>query len=47
LPLMLARTPWALRLHAPETGIPYGIALALAALAILPNAQIMLRAFSG
>ena len=37
LPLMLARIPWALRLHAPETGIPYGIALALAALAILPT----------
>lgn len=47
LPLMLARIPWALRLHAPETGIPYGIALALAALVVLPHAQIMARAFSG
>ncbi|MBW0003133.1 MAG: prepilin peptidase [Hyphomicrobiales bacterium] len=47
LPTMLARLPWVLRLHAPETGIPYGIALALAALVILPHAQIMLRAFSG
>jgi prepilin peptidase CpaA len=46
LPLMLTRVSWAHRLHAPETGIPYGIALALAALAILPHAQIMLRAFS-
>jgi prepilin peptidase CpaA len=44
---MFARVPWALRLHAPETGIPYGIALALAALVMLPHAQIMLRAFSG
>jgi prepilin peptidase CpaA len=47
LPAMLARLPWALKLHAPETGIPYGIALAIAALAILPHAQIMLRAFQG
>ena len=45
LPQMLARLPWALKLHAPETGIPYGIALAIAALATLPHAQIMLRAF--
>ena len=45
LPPVLARLPWALRLHAPETGIPYGIALAVAALATLPHAQIMLRAF--
>jgi len=45
LPSVLARLPWALKLHAPETGIPYGIALATAALAVLPHAQIMLRAF--
>ena len=31
LPSILARLPWALKLHAPETGIPYGIALAFAA----------------
>jgi prepilin peptidase CpaA len=47
LPSILARLPWALKLHAPESGIPYGIALAIAALAILPHAQIMLRAFQG
>jgi prepilin peptidase CpaA len=47
LPLLLTRVPWAQKLHAPETGIPYGIALAIAALVILPHAQIMLRAFSG
>jgi prepilin peptidase CpaA len=47
LPRPLARLPWALRLHAPETGIPYGIALAVAALATLPHAEIMLRAFPG
>ncbi|MBV8961850.1 MAG: prepilin peptidase [Hyphomicrobiales bacterium] len=46
LPMVLARLPWALKLHAPETGIPYGIALAIAALAILPHTEIMLRAFS-
>jgi prepilin peptidase CpaA len=45
LPAFLARLPWALKLHAPETGIPYGIALSVAALATLPNAQILLRAF--
>jgi prepilin peptidase CpaA len=45
LPGFLARLPWALKLHAPETGIPYGIALAVAALATLPHAQIMLNAF--
>jgi prepilin peptidase CpaA len=47
LPGFLARLPWALKLHAPETGIPYGIALAIAALAVLPSAEIMLRAFPG
>jgi prepilin peptidase CpaA len=47
LPRLLARLPWALKLHAPETGIPYGIALAIAALATLPHAEIMLRAFPG
>jgi prepilin peptidase CpaA len=45
LPAPLLRLPWALRLHAPETGIPYGIALAIAALVILPHAEILLRAF--
>ncbi|MFI5013056.1 MAG: prepilin peptidase [Hyphomicrobiales bacterium] len=45
LPTILARLPWALKLHAPETGVPYGIALAVAALAVMPHAEIMLRAF--
>jgi len=44
LPSMLARLPWALKLHAPETGVPYGIALAVAAVAIFPHAEILLRA---
>ena len=46
LPALLARQPWALKLHAPETGIPYGIALAAAALAVLPHAEIALRALA-
>jgi prepilin peptidase CpaA len=47
LPSILTRLPWALKLHARETGIPYGIALAIAALATLPHAEIMSRAFPG
>jgi prepilin peptidase CpaA len=47
LPMLLARLPWALRLHDPKTGVPYGIALAIAALIILPHADILLRAFPG
>jgi prepilin peptidase CpaA len=47
LPGLLSRLPWALRLHDPKTGVPYGIALATAALVLLPHAEIMLRAFSG
>jgi prepilin peptidase CpaA len=45
LPRLLSRLPWALRLHDPKAGVPYGIALAIAALVVLPNAEIMLRAF--
>lgn len=37
LPGLLARQPWIQRLHEDEGGIPYGIALAAAALAIYPN----------
>lgn len=33
----LLRQPWALRLHDPATGVPYGIALAIAALIIYPT----------
>jgi prepilin peptidase CpaA len=47
LPRLLSRLPWALRLHDPKAGVPYGIALAIAALVVLPNAEIMLRAFPG
>ncbi len=37
LPYILAGQPWLLRLHAKETGIPYGIALAIGALMIYPE----------
>lgn len=37
LPLVLANREWAQRLHEPRGGIPYGIALAAAAIVIYPN----------
>jgi prepilin peptidase CpaA len=37
LPYMLAGQAWLLRLHAKESGIPYGIALAIGALIIYPE----------
>ncbi|MFK8253463.1 A24 family peptidase [Ancylobacter terrae] len=41
LPLTLAKQEWAARLHAPTTGIPYGIALAAAALLVYPHGAVM------
>jgi prepilin peptidase CpaA len=37
LPAVLARQGWILRLHETEGGVPYGIALAAAALAVYPK----------
>jgi prepilin peptidase CpaA len=37
LPAPLARQPWILRLHETGGGVPYGIALAAAALAVYPK----------
>jgi len=37
LPAPLARQPWILRLHDKAGGVPYGIALAAAALLIYPK----------
>jgi prepilin peptidase CpaA len=37
LPVMLAGQAWLLRLHAKESGIPYGIALTIGALMIYPE----------
>jgi prepilin peptidase CpaA len=36
-PLWLARQGWALRLHSAKSGIPYGIALAVAGLHVYPS----------
>jgi prepilin peptidase CpaA len=41
LPAPLARQPWILRLHEAGGGIPYGIALAAAALAVYPKTSWM------
>jgi prepilin peptidase CpaA len=37
LPETLARQDWMRRLHDPRCGVPYGIALSFAALAVLPH----------
>jgi len=37
LPAVLARQGWILRLHETDAGVPYGIALAAAALAVYPR----------
>jgi prepilin peptidase CpaA len=41
LPDVLSRQPWIIRLHAIETGIPYGIALAAAGLLVYPETEFM------
>lgn len=43
LPFALARLPFALLLHDTKTGVPYGIALALAALLVLPETLLWTR----
>jgi prepilin peptidase CpaA len=40
LPAALAGRAWIARLHEPRAGIPYGVALAAGALAILPNTEL-------
>ena len=44
LPEWLARQPWVERLHAKDGGVPYGIALAAAALAVYPDTAWMAAA---
>ena len=39
LPYLFAGQAWLLKLHAKETGIPYGIALAIGALMIYPDTE--------
>jgi prepilin peptidase CpaA len=41
LPQMLADQPWVMRLHRLDGGVPYGIALAAAALLIYPHTDWM------
>lgn len=45
LPPLLARQPWIQRLHDAGAGVPYGIALAAAALIIYPNTPWMPAGF--
>lgn len=48
LPGRVARImPFALHLHDAKTGIPYGIALAAAALLVLPDTEVWTRALAG
>ena len=46
LPGRIARMPFALHLHDAKTGIPYGIALAAAALLVLPETDVWTRALA-
>ena len=41
LPFALSRQAWVMRLHQPNSGVPYGIALAAAALMIYPETGFM------
>jgi prepilin peptidase CpaA len=47
LPARVARLPFALHLHDAKTGIPYGIALAAAALIVLPETAVWTKAMAG
>lgn len=47
LPSPVARLPFALHLHDAKTGIPYGIALAAAALIVLPETEVWTRVIAG
>jgi prepilin peptidase CpaA len=44
IPAIFAGRGWALRLHDSKSGIPYGVALAAAALIILPHTDVFLLA---
>jgi prepilin peptidase CpaA len=46
LPSLLCGQPWAERLHRKDSGVPYGIALAVAALAVYPD-TIWMRMIAG
>ena len=46
LPSLLSGQPWAERLHRKDSGVPYGIALAAAALVVYPD-TIWMKAIAG
>jgi prepilin peptidase CpaA len=46
LPSLLTGQPWAERLHRKDAGVPYGIALAAAALTVYPD-TVWMRALAG
>jgi prepilin peptidase CpaA len=45
LPRFTTGLPWLLKLHHPKTGVPYGIALAAAGLAVYPDSALWKAAF--
>lgn len=45
IPASLAATPWIQRLHAKDGGIPYGVAMAAAVLALVPHTHWAFTAF--
>jgi prepilin peptidase CpaA len=47
LPAIFARQDWILRLHDDKAGIPYGVALAAGAFALLPYTQVFALAAHG
>jgi prepilin peptidase CpaA len=46
LPGFTTGLPWLLKLHHPKTGVPYGIALAAAGLAVYPDSALWKAAFT-
>ena len=47
LPALLARQSWLMRLHDPKGGIPYGVALATGAFAVLPYTDVFRAGLAG
>lgn len=41
---LIVKQPWAMHLHNPRTGVPYGIAIAVAALLVYPDLQWAVQA---
>src|SRR3981081_3133355 len=47
LPPLLSAQPWLARLADPNSGVPYGVALAIAALVVLPDTELFRIAATG